>query len=133
MVSFVGEHTCFCAAAAPAFLAADLFDAGALRSDIAFLLLFDLVEQETSGQKTVEALLACGLAFDLEACRAMNEHDASGGFVDVLTAVAAGTDESFFDIRLAYAKGGHALGKLVLLFGRDGKGAHGVEVKTGKE
>ena len=124
VASFVGEHAFLCAATAAAFLTADFLDAGTLGGNVAFLFFFDLIQQEATGQKPVETLLASCLAFNLETGGAMNQHDASGGLVDVLTAMPARANEGFFDIRFAHPESGHALGKLVLLFGRDRKGAH---------
>ena len=58
----------------------------------------------------------------------MEQHDAGGGLVDVLAAVAAGADECFVDVRLAHAERGHALGELGFLFGADGKRTHDLSV-----
>ena len=96
--------------------------------DVAGAELLDLVEQEAAGEEAVEALLAGGLALDLQAGGAMEEHDAGGGLVDVLAAVAAGADEGFFDVRLADAERGHALGELGFFVRADGERGHGGRV-----
>jgi hypothetical protein len=129
VVGFVGEHSLFGAAAAAAFLAADFFDAGAFGGDEAFLPGFDLVQQQPTGEEAVKALLAGGLAFDLEAGWTMEQHHAGGGLVDVLTAVPARADEGFFDVSFANAQGSHALGELVFLFWTDGESWHEQERK----
>src|SRR5207249_1479306 len=98
MVCFVGQHPFFGAATAAALLAADFFDARALGGDVTFLLLLNFVQQQAASQKAVESLMACRLAFDLEACRAVKQHDAGGAFIDVLAAVTAGSNEGFFNV-----------------------------------
>ena len=98
---------------------------GALGGDVAGAQGFDLVEQEAAGQEAVEPLLAGGLALDLQAGRAVEQHDAGGGLVDVLAAVAAGADKGFFDVGFAHAQCGHALGELGLFVRADGERVHG--------
>ena len=124
-MSLIGEHPLFGAAAATPFLAADLLDCGALGGHVARAEGFDLVEQQAAGQEAVEALLAGGLAFDLQAGRAMEQHDAGGGLVDILAAVPAGADKGFFEVGLAHAQCGHALGELGFFVGADGERVHG--------
>lgn len=124
MVGLVIEHALFGAATAFAFLTADFLDAGTLGIDETFLESFDLIEQETTGEKTVERLLAGVLAFDLETRRTVDQHHARRRLVDVLTAVTAGTDEGLINIRFAHAQCGHALRQLAFLFRADGKHAH---------
>ena len=131
VVGFVGEHALFGAAAAAAFLAADLLPGGAFGGDVAGAELLDLVEQEPAGEEAVEALLTGGLALDLEASGAMEQHDAGGGLVDVLAAVAAGADEGFFDVRFAHAERGHALGELGFFVWADGECGHGGSIAVG--
>lgn len=46
----------------------------------------------------------------------MEEHDASGQFVDVLPAVPAGFDKGFLNVRFAHAQGGHPFGQLLLFW-----------------
>ena len=124
MVGFVGEHALFGAAAAAAFLPANLLDAGALGGHLAGAPGFDFVEEQAAGEEAVEALLAGGLALDLEAGGAMQQHDAGGGFVDVLAAMPAGADEGLFQVGFADAQGGHALGELGFFVGADGERVH---------
>ena len=124
MMRFACEHFIFGAARAFAFLAADAFDFGAFGGNEAVLPFLNFVEEQTAGEETVESLLAGFLAFDLEAGGAMKEHDAGGGFVDVLAAVAAGADEGFLDVGLADAERGHALRELRFFFRADGELGH---------
>ena len=127
-MGFVGEHALFGAAAAPAFLAADFLGAVAGGIHIALLERLDLVEQEPAGEEPVEALLARGLAFDLEPRGTVDQLHAGGALVDVLAAVAAGADEGLLDVGLAHAERAHALGELGFLLRADGKCAHAVSV-----
>src|SRR5450432_1773671 len=98
MMRFVGQHPRRGATGALAFLAANLFDLGALRRHKAFLLLLNLVEQQAARDEAVESLLPCLLTFDLQTGRAMPQHHAGGGLVDVLPAVSAAADETFLDV-----------------------------------
>jgi len=131
VVGFIGEHPLLGAAAATAFLAANLLDAVALGGDVTFLKGFDLVEQQAASQETVESLLACGLAFDLQAGRTVEQHDARGGLVHVLAAVPAGPDKGLFDVGLAHAECGHALDELGFFVGADGERVHGGRIVGG--
>jgi len=124
LVGFVGQHSCFGAAASTPLLPPDFFNAGAFGFDESFLPGLDFVQEQTASDKSIEALLPCGLGFDLQPSRAMKEHDAGGGFVDVLAAMAARANESFFEVRLAHAEGAHALRQLGFFFGTDREGAH---------
>src|ERR1039458_2785794 len=124
VVGLVVQHALFGAAAAFAFLAADFLNAGALGIDVALLESFDLVEQQTAGEKTVERLLAGVLAFDLETRRTMDQHHARRYLVHVLATVTARADKRLLNIRLAHAERRHALGKLAFLFRADGKRTH---------
>ena len=124
VMRLVGEHPLFGAAGALAFLAADAFHIRALRGDDPLLPLLNLVEQEPPGEKAVQSLLAGFLAFHLQAGRAMEQHHAGGGLVDILSAVPAGADKTFFNLRLAHAQRGHALRQLAFLFSTDRKRAH---------
>jgi hypothetical protein len=49
----------------------------------------------------------------------MQQHDAGGDLVDVLAAVAAGTNKGFLNVRFPHAKRGHALRELSFLFQAD--------------
>jgi len=132
VVGFIGEHALLGAAAATAFLAADLLDAGAFGGDMACAEGFNLVEQQAPGQETVEALLAGGLAFDLGAGWPVKEHDTGGGLVDILAAVAAGPDEGLFDVGFAHRHCGHTLSQLGLFVGADGERVHGGRIASGQ-
>lgn len=128
VMGLVGEHPLLGAAAATAFLAAYLLNAVALGGDVAVLERFNLVEQQAAGQEAVESLLAGSLAFDLQAGRTVEQHDAGGGLVDVLAAMSAGADKGFFDVGLAHAQCGHALGQLGFFVGADGERVHGGKI-----
>ena len=121
---FVGEHPFLGAAGAFVFLAANLFDFGAARSDKSFLAFLKFVGQQPAGDETIESLLACGLAFHLQSGRAMQQHDAGGGLVDILAAVPAGADKRFFNVGFMQSHFGHAPRELGFLFRADGKCAH---------
>jgi predicted DNA-binding protein (MmcQ/YjbR family) len=54
----------------------------------------------------------------------MEEHDAGGGFVDVLTAVTARTHKRLFQISLAHIQSGHAARQFVLFVKADRERAH---------
>ena len=124
MTGLVVEHPLGGAAAATAFLAADFFDARALGIDVTFLERFDLVEQETARQVTIEPLGARGLAFNLETCRTVEQHHARGGLVDILAAVTARTDKRLFNVGFPHAERGHALRQLGFLLRADRERAH---------
>jgi hypothetical protein len=128
MTGLVVEHPLGGAAAAAAFLSADLFDARALGIDVTFFERLDLIEQEPARQIAIEALRTRGLALDLETCRAVKQHHARGGLVDVLAAVTAGTDERLFNVGFPHAERGHALRQLDFLLGTDRERAHAPSV-----
>lgn len=121
---FVGEHFFFRAPRTFSFLPPDFFDLGALRGNETVFPFFNFIEQQSARDETIQSLLARRLTFDLQAGRPMQEHDAGGNFVHVLSAVAAGADERLFDVRLAHAERGHARSELIFLFETDRKRAH---------
>jgi hypothetical protein len=125
---FVGQHSCFGAAAAAALLAADLLVLGTLGGDVAGPLLLDLVQEEPPRQEPVEPLLTGGLALDLQPAGTMGQHHAGGGLVDVLPAVPARADECFFYVRLAHPERGHSLRELGLFVGGDRERVHASRV-----
>src|ERR1017187_4919001 len=124
VMRFVGEHFIFRAAGASSFLAADFFNLGALRGDETVFLFLNFVEQQAARDVAVESLLARLLAFHRHAGRTMHQHHTGRNLVHVLSAVAAGADKTFLDVRLAHTQRGHALRELVFFFEADGKGAH---------
>jgi hypothetical protein len=130
-VSLIGEHALLGAAAASAFLSADLLGLGALGCHMACAEGFDLVEQQAAGQKAVESLLARGLAFDLQTRRPMEQHDAGSGLVDVLAAVTPRPDKGLFDVRFTNVQCGHAQGQLGFFVGADGERVHGGSIVSG--
>ena len=132
VVGFVGQDSLFGGAAATAFLAAKFLDSGALGLRSALLEALDFVEQKLSGEKAVEALLARGLAFDLEAGGTVKKHHARGCLVDVLAAVPARADKGLLEVGFTDVQHGHAPGELVFLFQADGQCAHGGSVAEGR-
>ncbi|SPE55363.1 hypothetical protein SBV1_2170007 [Verrucomicrobia bacterium] len=124
LMGFVGEHPLLGAAAATSLLAADFLGRGSLRDDETLLAGLELIEQQAAGEKAVEALLSSGLALNLQAGRAMEQHDTGSGFIHILAAVAAGAHKGLLEIRLAQTQQGHAFGQLIFFFDRDRKGAH---------
>lgn len=128
MVMLVVEHALFGATTAFAFLPADFLDAGTLGIHIALLEGFDFIEQKPAREVAIEALGPRGLAFDLETRRAVEQHHARGGLVDVLPAVSAGTDKRLFDVGFAHAERGHALRELGFLLRADRVRAHNPSV-----
>ena len=123
-MSFVGQHPIPGPATAATFLTPDFLGAGAFSFNKAMFSCFDFVEQQLAGKKTVQALLARGLAFDLQASRLVAKHDAGGSLVHVLPAMTAGPDKGFLDFCLPHAQSGHAIGQLGLLLRADGKRRH---------
>ena len=123
-MGFVGEHPVFGVTGAFAFLSADLFNLGAARRHKSRLPFLYLVEQQPSRDEAVESLLACGLAFNLQSARPMEQHYAGGRLVDVLAAVSAGAHKSFLDVGLAHAECGHAPRQLGFLFRADRESTH---------
>jgi hypothetical protein len=97
-VGFIGQDAFFGLAAPFSFLTADLFEACALGGRLARLQLFNLVQQETTGNEPIKSLLARGLALHLQLGWAMQEHDARGRLIDVLAAVPSGPHKRFFEI-----------------------------------
>jgi amidase len=125
VTGFVCEHPFFGAAAPFAFLPSNLFHSGLLRRHPAGLQLFNFVQQQPPGNESVEPLLTRCLALDLQAGGAVEQHDAGGRFVDILTPMSSRSHKSLFNIRLAHAQGGHSLGELLCLFWIHGKRSHG--------
>ena len=121
----VVEHALFGATRAFAFLATDLFDAGAFGIDVALLERFDLVEEESAGEEPIESLLTRGLAFNLKMRRTVEQHHACRGLVDVLAAVTARADKRLVEVGFADAERGHALGELGFFLRTDRERAHG--------
>jgi hypothetical protein len=76
VTGFVSEHPRFGPATSLAFLPADFLDAGSVRSHLPGLHLFNFVEQQPPGNESVETLLTCCLALDLQAGWAVEQHDA---------------------------------------------------------
>jgi hypothetical protein len=87
MMGFVGEYPVPGTPAAATFLATNLGDACLLGCHRTCAESLDFIQQQAPGEKPVESLLPRCLAFDLQTRWTMAQHDASGGLVDVLTAV----------------------------------------------
>ncbi len=114
MMCLACQHAFFGSLAPAEFLAANLLDSGAFCCDAASPHRLDLIQQKPPSQKSVEPLLPCLLALDLQSRGTMQQHDASRCLIDVLPAVTSRADEYLFDIRFAHAQRSHALGKLRL-------------------
>ncbi len=125
MMRFLGEHFFFGPAGAFAFLTADFLDLGPLRGHEAVPFLLNLVEQQPARNETIHPLLARFLALHRHAGRLMYEQDAGGNFIHILSAMPAGADKTFLDVRLPHAERNHALRQLVCFIKADGQRAHG--------
>ena len=77
---------------------------------------FDSVEEQPAGEKPVQRLRALLLAFYRKAGGQMDEIDAGRGLVDLLTAGAGGTDESFPEFLFADAEALHPPPKRCFFF-----------------
>ena len=124
MPGFIGEHPFPCPPAATPFLAPDLLDASTFSGYAAGAERFDFFKEQSPGEKTIQPLLSGALAFDLDAGRPVREHDARGGFVHVLAAVAAGPDEGLFEVRFAHAQRLHPERELLLFIDADRETCH---------
>lgn len=106
---FIIQHFVFGTAGTAAFLAADFFGellcGGLLSQD----LLLNLFYEEAPREKTVHRLRAVFLTLNGNSCGAMHQLNAGGGFVDVLTAFAAGAHETLIEIVLKDPQGLHAI------------------------
>jgi hypothetical protein len=116
VTGFVSQHPLFGSVTPLALLPADLLDTGLLRGHLPGLQLFNLVQQKPPGKEPIESLLARGLALDLQAGWAVEQHDARGRFIHILTPMSTRPHKRLVDIGLPHAQGGHALGELVFLF-----------------
>ena len=123
-MGFISKHPCFGSAALLALLPAYLLDSGCLRRHLTGLFLFNFVEQYPPGYEAIESLLTSRLALHLQAGRAVEQHHARRRFIDVLTPMAPGSNESLFDIGLTHPQGGHPMGELLRLFWVHGKRGH---------
>lgn len=121
---FICQHPCFGSPASFAFLSADLLYTRTFRCYLTSFHVLDFIEQETSSDKSIETLLARGLALDLQSGRTMKQHNARRHFVDILPSVPAGSYEALLEVRLAHAQIGHASLQLLLLFEADGECGH---------
>lgn len=126
-MTLFGKYSCFGALAPLAVLTSDFLDTAALFSRLPLSLRFNFVEQQCSREHAILTLMPTGLAFHLNAGRAMQQHDAGGSFVDVLPAMAAGSDERFLDVRLANAESGHSRRELIFVAGVTNGCAHAPE------
>jgi len=132
MLRFFGKHAVPRAAGTLPFPAADFFDTVALGLDVALLLRFDFIEQQPAGDETIESLLACGLALDLDAAGTVKQHHARGRFVHVLSSVAARPDETFLEVGFAHAQSGHALREPSFFLRTYRERAHGRSLNIGR-
>jgi len=65
---------------------------------------FDLVQQQTAGEKAVLSLMTRVLTFHLQTGRAVEQHHAGCALVNVLSSMPARTNERFFDICLLHSE-----------------------------
>ena len=79
----------------------------------------DPVEEKTAGEKAVQRLGAFLLAFYGETRRQMDEKDARGGLVDLLTPGTGGTDEGFAELLLPDAELLHPFTERRIFFWRN--------------
>jgi len=115
----------------PPFLPPDLFDPHPLGAYESRPEPLDPVEEKTAGEKAVQRLGTFLLAFYGETRRQMDEKDARGGLVDLLTPGTGGTDEGFAELLLPDAEALHPFPERRLFFLRNAhfcirlRGRHG--------
>ena len=124
MVRLVREDSLLGTPTPTTFLPPDLFPARLFGLQIAFLEGLDLVQQELPSESAILALVARGLALDLNSTWAVDQHHAGGSLVDVLAAMAARTNEGLLDIRLVHTQRCHALCEFSILICGHGRSAH---------
>src|SRR5262245_24848747 len=72
-------------------------------------LRFDLIQQDSSRQKTIEGLRALSLALHTNTRGSMMEHDAGGGLIYLLTTGTRRPNKLFLDVLFPDTQGLHAL------------------------
>jgi hypothetical protein len=113
----------------PPFLPPDLFDPHPFGADEPRPEPLNPVEEKTAGEKAVQRLGTFLLAFYGETRRQMDEKDARGGLVDLLTPGTGGTDEGFAEFFLPDAEALHPFPERRFFFLRNAhfcKGCGGV-------
>lgn len=78
----------------------DLLLFGGLNS---FELCLDFIEQDTTGEKTIERLRALLLALDPDTARPVMENDARGYFINILAARSGRANKLLFQVLLSDA------------------------------
>jgi hypothetical protein len=106
------------------FLAAHFLDASPFRFHTAFLNSLDFVQQQPPCEEPIHCLVARCLAFHAQAGWPVQEHDAGGTLVHLLSSSAAGADERFLNIALAHAQRAQSLVKFRQLVWRRRKRTH---------
>ena len=127
-MGFVGEDALFGGAGSAALLSACFFDAGPFGSAFGGYLGGQFGDEHLASKEAILTLVAGGLALDLQTGGPVDKLHAGGGFVDVLSAVAAGANEGFHQVFFANAEFGHAAEKGVVKLVQAGFGAHGGKV-----
>jgi len=108
-----------CPPGTPPFLPPDLFDPHPFGADESRPEPFNPVEEKTAGEKAVQRLGTLLLAFYGEARRQMDEKDARGGRVDLLTPGTGGTDEGFAELLFQHAEALHPFPERRIFFLRN--------------
>jgi len=127
---FIRKHPFLGSLAATPFLPPQFFDTRPLGIGFSFLGRFDLIQQQSPGNESVEPLLPCRLAFNLQPRRTVQQHHASGRLVHVLPAVSARPHKCFVQVGLENPQRSHAPRQLILFFWAYGKCAHRPLVKS---
>src|SRR5262249_43706323 len=109
LVALIREQFQLGASRSLSFPAADPGNLLLGRSSDPSLLRLDLIQQDSSRQKTIEGLRALSLALHTNARGPMVEHDAGGRLIDVLTSGARRPNKLFLDVLFADAQGLHAV------------------------
>ena len=116
-----------CPFGAAALLTPELLNPLFFGADPTGLDTFNPVQQQPSGEKSVQGLRAFLLAFDGKPRRYMNEIDAGGGLVDLLAAGAGGTNKTFAEVVLGNTEVRHPCLEGGFFFGGNVKQRHGLD------
>jgi hypothetical protein len=113
-MGFTGEHAFLGPATPLAVLKADFSDPSLLSSNLSRPHLFNLVEQQPSGDEPIETLLPGRLTLNLKAGWTVQNHHTGCQLIDILAPFSPGPYEGFLDIALVHTHDGHPLGELLL-------------------
>jgi hypothetical protein len=130
MARLIREHALGRAAGPLPFLAARLLDASPFRFDASLLNSLDLVQQQPPCEQPIHCLVARRLAFHAQPGWPVQEHDAGGTLVHLLSSSAAGADERFLNIALAHAQRTQSLVKFRQLVWRRRKRTHAASLDS---